>query len=72
MFLAPTRHPVMHNPQKVQACREGPAPPKKGSGPEAEKSTPTGVTAGRVVTNWPGNAAEYHRRTARLNPADYT
>ncbi|MFC4020829.1 flavin-containing monooxygenase [Micromonospora sp. GCM10011542] len=26
---------------------------------------------GRVVTNWPGMADEYRRRTARLNPADY-
>ncbi|MER7168589.1 4-hydroxyacetophenone monooxygenase, partial [Micromonospora sp. NPDC000207] len=26
---------------------------------------------GRVVTNWPGSAAEYRRRTARLRPADY-
>ncbi len=27
--------------------------------------------AGRIVTNWPGMAAEYRRRTARLRPADY-
>lgn len=27
--------------------------------------------AGRVVTNWPGMAGEYRRRTAKLNPADY-
>jgi cation diffusion facilitator CzcD-associated flavoprotein CzcO len=27
--------------------------------------------AGRVVTNWPGMAGEYRRRTARLAPADY-
>ncbi|HEX8630460.1 MAG TPA: NAD(P)/FAD-dependent oxidoreductase [Catenuloplanes sp.] len=26
---------------------------------------------GRVVTNWPGLAGEYRRRTARLRPADY-
>jgi cation diffusion facilitator CzcD-associated flavoprotein CzcO len=26
---------------------------------------------GRVVTNWPGSAREYRRRTARLDPADY-
>ncbi|GIE87532.1 flavin-containing monooxygenase [Actinoplanes regularis] len=26
---------------------------------------------GRVVTNWPGMAAEYRRRTARLRPADF-
>jgi cation diffusion facilitator CzcD-associated flavoprotein CzcO len=30
------------------------------------------TTTGRVVTNWPGLAAEYRRRTRRLNPADYT
>ena len=29
------------------------------------------TTAGRIVTNWPGLAGEYRRRTARLNPADY-
>ncbi|WP_436529583.1 flavin-containing monooxygenase [Actinoplanes sp. HUAS TT8] len=29
------------------------------------------TAAGRVVTNWPGMAAEYRRRTARLNPADF-
>jgi cation diffusion facilitator CzcD-associated flavoprotein CzcO len=28
--------------------------------------------AGRVVTNWPGQVIEYHRRTRRLDPADYT
>jgi cation diffusion facilitator CzcD-associated flavoprotein CzcO len=28
-------------------------------------------TAGRIVTNWPGMAAEYRRRTSRLRPADY-
>ncbi len=27
--------------------------------------------SGRVVTNWPGSAAEYRRRTARLDPADF-
>ncbi len=27
--------------------------------------------AGRIVTNWPGMAAEYRRRTARLRRADY-
>jgi hypothetical protein len=27
--------------------------------------------AGRVVTNWPGMAGEYRRRTARLDRADY-
>ncbi|MCY1141008.1 NAD(P)/FAD-dependent oxidoreductase [Actinoplanes sp. Pm04-4] len=27
--------------------------------------------AGRIVTNWPGMAAEYRRRVARLNPSDY-
>ncbi len=27
--------------------------------------------AGRIVTNWPGMAAEYRRRTARLHRADY-
>jgi len=26
---------------------------------------------GRVVTNWPGSASEYRRRTARLDVADY-
>ncbi len=26
---------------------------------------------GRVVTNWPGSASEYRRRTARLDGADY-
>lgn len=26
---------------------------------------------GRVVTNWPGLAAEYHRRTATLDPTDF-
>ncbi|MFN0283062.1 MAG: flavin-containing monooxygenase [Kineosporiaceae bacterium] len=28
--------------------------------------------SGRVVTNWPGSAGEYRRRTARLHPADFT
>jgi cation diffusion facilitator CzcD-associated flavoprotein CzcO len=28
--------------------------------------------AGRVVTNWPGQVREYHRRTRRLDPDDYT
>ncbi|MFF5077973.1 flavin-containing monooxygenase [Actinoplanes sp. NPDC000266] len=28
--------------------------------------------SGRIVTNWPGMASEYKRRTARLNPADYS
>ncbi|WP_253241894.1 flavin-containing monooxygenase [Paractinoplanes aksuensis] len=27
--------------------------------------------AGRIVTNWPGQASEYRRRVARLNPSDY-
>ncbi|GAA0468161.1 putative monooxygenase [Paractinoplanes deccanensis] len=27
--------------------------------------------SGRIVTNWPGMASEYRRRTARLDPADY-
>jgi cation diffusion facilitator CzcD-associated flavoprotein CzcO len=27
--------------------------------------------AGRIVTNWPGGAAEYRRRTSRLRPSDY-
>jgi cation diffusion facilitator CzcD-associated flavoprotein CzcO len=27
--------------------------------------------SGRIVTNWPGRAAEYRRRTARLRPADF-
>ncbi|MEV4348451.1 NAD(P)/FAD-dependent oxidoreductase [Actinoplanes sp. NPDC049596] len=27
--------------------------------------------SGRIVTNWPGLASEYRRRTARLDPADY-
>jgi cation diffusion facilitator CzcD-associated flavoprotein CzcO len=27
--------------------------------------------AGRIVTNWPGMAAEYRRRTTRLRPSDY-
>lgn len=27
--------------------------------------------AGRIVTNWPGMAAEYRRRTSGLRPADY-
>jgi hypothetical protein len=26
---------------------------------------------GRVVTNWPGKAKEYRRRTATLNRADF-
>jgi cation diffusion facilitator CzcD-associated flavoprotein CzcO len=30
------------------------------------------TASGRVVTNWPGLAGEYRRRTARLDPADYT
>ena len=29
------------------------------------------TAGGRVVTNWPGLAGEYRRRTARLRPADY-
>jgi cation diffusion facilitator CzcD-associated flavoprotein CzcO len=29
------------------------------------------TAAGRVVTNWPGMASEYRRRTARLDVADY-
>jgi cation diffusion facilitator CzcD-associated flavoprotein CzcO len=29
------------------------------------------TAAGRIVTNWPGQAAEYRRRVARLRPADY-
>jgi cation diffusion facilitator CzcD-associated flavoprotein CzcO len=29
------------------------------------------TAAGRVVTNWPGMAAEYRRRTACLRPADF-
>ncbi|TNH30285.1 NAD(P)/FAD-dependent oxidoreductase [Micromonospora orduensis] len=29
------------------------------------------TASGRIVTNWPGMAAEYRRRTARLDPADY-
>ncbi|MFF5051626.1 flavin-containing monooxygenase [Micromonospora sp. NPDC000663] len=29
------------------------------------------TATGRIVTNWPGMAAEYRRRTARLDPADY-
>lgn len=29
------------------------------------------ATSGRVVTNWPGLAAEYHRRTATLDPDDF-
>lgn len=29
------------------------------------------TTSGRVVTNWPGLAVEYRRRTRRLDPADY-
>ncbi len=27
--------------------------------------------SGRIVTNWPGTASEYARRTARLDPADF-
>ncbi len=30
------------------------------------------TASGRVVTNWPGSAGEYRRRTARLDPADFT
>ncbi|MFI1993573.1 flavin-containing monooxygenase [Actinoplanes sp. NPDC020271] len=29
------------------------------------------TASGRIVTNWPGMAAEYRRRTARLRPADF-
>ena len=29
------------------------------------------AASGRIVTNWPGSASEYARRTARLDPADY-
>ncbi len=29
------------------------------------------TASGRVVTNWPGTAGEYRRRTARLRPADF-
>jgi hypothetical protein len=29
------------------------------------------TATGRIVTNWPGSAGEYRRRTARLRPADY-
>jgi cation diffusion facilitator CzcD-associated flavoprotein CzcO len=29
------------------------------------------TAGGRIVTNWPGTAGEYRRRTARLNPADF-
>ncbi|WIM94098.1 NAD(P)/FAD-dependent oxidoreductase [Actinoplanes oblitus] len=29
------------------------------------------TASGRVVTNWPGMASEYRRRTARLRPADF-
>ncbi|WP_030609536.1 flavin-containing monooxygenase [Streptomyces fulvoviolaceus] len=29
------------------------------------------TSGGRTVTNWPGMAGEYRRRTARLDPADY-
>ncbi|MFI7602360.1 flavin-containing monooxygenase [Actinoplanes sp. NPDC049681] len=29
------------------------------------------TASGRVVTNWPGNAREYRRRTARLQPDDF-
>jgi cation diffusion facilitator CzcD-associated flavoprotein CzcO len=37
------------------------------SGCESWYRTPSG----RVVTNWPGSAREYRRRTARLQPTDY-
>ncbi|GIM96495.1 flavin-containing monooxygenase [Paractinoplanes toevensis] len=30
------------------------------------------TATGRIVTNWPGMAGEYHRRTARLDDGDYT
>ena len=29
------------------------------------------TASGRVVTNWPGKAVEYRRRTARLDPTDF-
>lgn len=29
------------------------------------------TASGRIVTNWPGTAREYRRRTARLHPADF-
>jgi cation diffusion facilitator CzcD-associated flavoprotein CzcO len=29
------------------------------------------TATGRIVTNWPGSAGEYRRRTARLRPDDY-
>jgi hypothetical protein len=29
------------------------------------------TASGRIVTNWPGMAGEYRRRTARLRPADF-
>ena len=29
------------------------------------------TAAGRIVTNWPGMAGEYRRRTARLRPGDF-
>ncbi|MEO3937009.1 NAD(P)/FAD-dependent oxidoreductase [Dermatophilaceae bacterium Soc4.6] len=29
------------------------------------------AASGRIVTNWPGSASEYARRTARLDPADF-
>lgn len=29
------------------------------------------TASGRVVTNWPGSAGEYRRRTVRLDPADF-
>jgi cation diffusion facilitator CzcD-associated flavoprotein CzcO len=29
------------------------------------------TAGGRIVTNWPGLAGEYRRRTARLRPSDY-
>ncbi|MEV6300095.1 NAD(P)/FAD-dependent oxidoreductase [Actinoplanes sp. NPDC051861] len=30
------------------------------------------TATGRIVTNWPGKATEYRRRTARLDPTDFT
>ena len=29
------------------------------------------TASGRIVTNWPGSAREYRRRTARLDPDDF-
>jgi thioredoxin reductase len=29
------------------------------------------AATGRIVTNWPGMAAKYRRRTRRLRPSDY-